>query len=190
MFRRGLLFIFLSYLLLSCSSSKEAFMPFRNMAYSGQSLLPVQKNNADWILRIWINNGTSVDRIITVSNDSLFKNQGKLLEIGFLNQKGLFSTKEKYFFKEKDVSPKSGFEEFMLKIEALDLEDYTDQENFEMLLDHEPFSLYVVEYKKDRKYNQFVFRTHFPVEDFSNDNKFKSLEKLLFDEFNIDFYLK
>jgi len=102
----------------------------------------------------------------------------------------LFSTKEKYFFKEKDVSPKSGFEELMLKIEALDLEDYTDQENFEMLLDHEPFSLYVVEYKKDRKSNQFVFRTHFPVEGFSNDNKFKSLEKLLFDEFNIDFYLK
>lgn len=190
MFRKGVLLIFLSYLILSCSSSQEAFMPFRNMAYSGQSLLPVQKNNADWIFRIWINNGTSVDRIITVSNDSLFKNQGKLLEIGFLDKKGLFSTREEYFFKEKSVVPKSGFDEFMLKIEALNLADYVNQDDFEMLIDHEPFSLYVVEYKKDRKYNQFVFRTHFPVENFSNDDKFKSLEKLLFDEFNIDFYLK
>lgn len=104
-------------------------MPFRNMAYSGQSLLPVQKNNADWIFRIWINNGTSVDRIITVSNDSLFKNQGKLLEIGFLDKKGLFSTREEYFFKEKSVVPKSGFDEFMLKIEALNLADYVNQDD-------------------------------------------------------------
>ncbi|WP_143037768.1 hypothetical protein [Paenimyroides marinum] len=190
MYRKWILLVFICYLLISCSSSKEAFMPFRNMAYSGQSLLPVQKNNADWILRVWINNGTSVDRIITVSDDSLFKKQGKLLEIGFLDKKSLFSTKEKYFFKENDVSPKSGFKEFMLKIETLKLEDYTDQENFDILLDHEPFSLYVVEFKKDGKYNQFVFRTYFPLEDFSNDDKFKSLEKLLFDEFKIDFYLK
>lgn len=190
MLRKLGLFILVPYLLSSCSSPKEAFMPFRNMVYSGQSLLPVQKNDADWILRVWINNGTSVDRIITISNDSLFKNQGKLFEIGFLDKKSLFSTKEEYFFKEKNVLPKSGFKEFILKIEALKLEDYSDQENFEMLLDHEPFSLYVVEFKNDQKYNQFIFRTHFPIEDFSDDDKFKSLEKLLFDEFKIDFYLK
>jgi len=43
MFKKEVLFVFLSYLLISCSSSKEAFMPFRNMAYSGQSLLQFKK---------------------------------------------------------------------------------------------------------------------------------------------------
>ena len=85
MLRKLGLFILAPYLLSSCSLPKEAFMPFRNMVYSGQSLLPVQKYNADWILRVWINNGTSVDRIITISNESLFKDQGRLFEIGFLD---------------------------------------------------------------------------------------------------------
>lgn len=38
MLRKLGLFILAPYLLSSCSLPKEAFMPFRNMVYSGQSL--------------------------------------------------------------------------------------------------------------------------------------------------------
>ena len=72
---------------------------------------------------IWINNGTSIDRIITVSTDSIFGQQGKLTEIGFLDKKGLIKTKGEKIFKEKEI-------EFALFQQITDaLEQVTNNEN-------------------------------------------------------------
>lgn len=190
MIKNIFLFFGLIFLTLGCTSSKEVFMSFRNMVYSGEKLFPIKNNDSDWIFRIWINNGTSVDRVITVSYDSLFNYQGKLVEFGTLDKKGIFSTTEKHFFTSKDVEPKSGFEKFKFSIDSLKISEIKNQENFDVLLDHQPFSLYIVEFKEVSEYSQFVFRTYFPNEDFSKDNIYKSLEKFIFDEFNIKFHIK
>lgn len=176
--------------LFSCSTGQEVVMPFRNMIYSGERLFPIQKNDSEKAFRVWINNGTSIDRIITVSTDSIFGQQGKLTEIGFLDKKGLIKTKGEKIFKEKDLTPQCGFERFFETIDSLELANYVSQDTFDYALNHQPFSLYVVEIKINNKYNQFQFRTHFPDTKLRVDEKYELIEKLIFDEFNYSFYMK
>src|SRR5688500_12345607 len=96
-------------LLSSCAPGKESVMPFRNMAYSGERLFPISASDAEAILRVWFNNGTSLDRVITVSRDSLFGNQCKLAEFGFLSIRGVFKPKTRSYYNEKEIKPKSGY---------------------------------------------------------------------------------
>jgi hypothetical protein len=166
----------------ACSTLYEPVMPFRNLSYSGERLLPIQENNSEKIFRVWFNNGTSVDRIITVSYDSLFEYQSKFQEIGILQKKSLFRSKDIKIFNETDITPQSGFKNFFLKIDSLNLLEYTNQVDFEYLINHQPFSLYVIEIKDKGKYNQFSFRTHFPIS-LDDSTKYINIEKLIFNEF-------
>ena len=71
----------------SCSSSKEVILPFKNLGYSGERILPIKDNNSKSTFRVWFNNSTSIDRVITISRDSIFGFQGKLVEIGYMSKK-------------------------------------------------------------------------------------------------------
>lgn len=177
-------------LLSGCSIGNEAVMPFRNMAYSGERLFPLEKNDSELAFRVWINNGTSIDRVITVSFDSSFMNQGKLNEFGFLEKKGILKSREIQFYNYKNISPKNGFAHFFQTIDSLNLIDYPSQDSFDYVINHQPFSLYVIEIKKGRKYNQFHFRTHFPDTAMKVDDKYTIIENLIFKEFDYKFYMK
>jgi hypothetical protein len=176
-------------LITGCSSWKEAVMPFRNMDFSGERLFPIEESSANFAFRAWINNGTSIDRVITVSNDSSFGNQCKLVEMGFFSSKGLIKkNKTKPFFNEQKIEPNCGYESFKYKVDSLKLFEITSQDTFEFVLDHQPFSLYTIEIKEGEKYNSFTFRTHFPKNE-KVQEKYEAIEKLIFEELNYHFYM-
>lgn len=182
-------YLFVIALLTSCTIEKETVMPYRNMGYSGERLFPLEKSESEFAFRAWINNGTSIDRVITVSFDSSFMNQAKLIEFGFLTKKGLFKSKSKSFYNEINLIPKSGFDGFFKMIDSLNLINYNSQETFNCVFD-QPFSLYVIEIKKKNKYNQFQFSTYFPNKSTKVDDKFEAVQRLIFKEFKYDFYMK
>ncbi|NEV95039.1 hypothetical protein G3567_12920 [Psychroflexus sp. YR1-1] len=176
------LILILTFISVSCSAGKEQVMPFRNFGYSGERLFPIQSSDAENIVRIWINNSTSIDRVITIFKDSILNEQAELIEIG-LTKNG----KRKFLTQENKI-PASGIANFFKKLDSLNLFKYKSQENFSLVL-HEPFSLYVIEQKKGEKYNQFTFRTNFPNEN-EEETEFTVLEKFIMDEFQWEFKLK
>lgn len=183
------LLIILVVVLTSCSTAHEVVMPFRNHALTGDRLFPVETNESEFTFRIWINNGTSVDRVISVSRDSIFGDQCKFFELGFLDKKGFFKTKKERIFKEEFIEPACGFDNFVLKIDSLNLMDFKSQTSFEYFFNHRPISLYSVEIKENGKYNQFNFRTYFPdTTKVSQD--YEKIQRLIFDEFKFNFYMK
>jgi hypothetical protein len=182
------IFIILLLALTGCSAGQEIIMPFRNIDYSADRLLPLESSFSDFAFRVWINNGTSVDRIISISKDSQFGTQSYIFEIGVLKKKGLFKTKAQSLFNCSEIKPKSGFDSFFSKLDSLNLLEYKSQTDFAFRLSHEPVSLYVVEIKNNGRYNQFSFRTYYP------DNEIKSLEyeiinRLILEEFEFEDYM-
>src|SRR3569833_1589917 len=133
--------VFLFLILVGCSSKQEYVMPFRNFGYSGERLFPVSENNSEFTLSVWVSYSTSIDRVFTISYDSLFGYQGKLLEIES-NSVGK-NKKDRTVFKQMNIVPRDGFEKFILKVDSLNLTEVKDQDqnNFSMAL-HQPFSLY------------------------------------------------
>jgi hypothetical protein len=190
-----ILLIGLLLLFVGCSTPREAVMPFRNMVYTSEKIFPIQDSEVEWVFRVWFNNGTSIDRIITVSKDSFWGNESYILELGTLYRKGLFGREKKErinnLIKE---NPKNGFDSFIQVIDSLDLENYQSQVDFAVIADHNPFSLYIVEFKKGDKYHQFRFNTYFPMslqsENMTVEEKYEFIQKLLFDEFGYRFYMK
>lgn len=176
--------IFFSFTLFACSGAKESIMPFRNLGNFGESLFPVKNSDPQKIFRIWINNSTSIDRILTISQDTLFGNHANLVEIGSLSK----GKREKDFYKKIEIVPKNGFENFFKKLDSLNLMSQQNRENFSNAL-HKPFSLYVVEYKNGESYNQFSFQTNYPNKS-DEKNNYKSIENLIFKEFIWAFYMK
>jgi hypothetical protein len=188
--KKILIYLITITILTGCSIANEVVMPFRNMSYSGERLFPLEKNDSKIAFRAWINNGTSIDRVITVSFDSSLEDQAKLIEFGFLIKKGIFKSKDKRFYNDQKITPKSGFNHFFQTIDSLNLINYSSQDSFDYVLNHQPFSLYVIEIKEGNKYNQFYFRTHFPDRTMEVSKEYKLIENLIFKEFNLDFYLK
>ena len=162
-------------------------MPFRNLVYSAERLFPIESSNSEKAFRAWINNGTSIDRVISVSSDSLFENQASLTEFGFCNKKGLFRSKSEKFYNEEKINPKSGYDKFFKLIDSLNLMNYSNQGSFDYASNHQPFSLYVIEIKSNNRYNQFQFRTHFPDTTMKVEDKYEFIETLIFNEFDYQF---
>ncbi|WP_457287838.1 hypothetical protein [Pedobacter sp. UYP24] len=156
-------------------------MPFRNFIYSSNSGFPVKSSNSDFTFKVSFNLSTSVDRIITVSIDSVFGNQATLLEV-FGLKKGKVKVAQSMLY------PKSGFAVFRSKIDSLKLFGQKDQESLEIPL-HQPFTLFVVEVKENEKYNQFRFNTYNPYPKNASE-EYERLQKLIFDEFNFHLYTK
>ncbi|MFB6341955.1 hypothetical protein ACE1ET_09535 [Saccharicrinis sp. FJH62] len=170
-------------LIVSCSTSNEVVMPFRNISYASERLFPIETNDSKKVFRVWFNNGTSIDKVITVSSDLTHGNHANYTEFGFKVKKGLIKHKTEKIFTEKQITPKSGFESFFEIVDSLKLIDYTSQDSFGYTFDHQPFSLYVVEIKVNNRNNQFQFRTNFPDKEDKVEKKYELIENLIFDEF-------
>lgn len=172
-----------------CSSGYEVIMPFRNIMSSGESIFPVETNESGKTVRVWINNGTSIDRIITVYEDSVWgfekSAHSNLKEIGVYYKKG---NKHKNICNEREIVPESGIERFFEKADSLKLIEYLSQDEFYVTTDHSPFSLYVVEVKSGNKYNQFRFKTYFPYRKMDEKGLYIAVEKFLFEEFGKELY--
>lgn len=54
---------------------------------------------------------------------------------------------------------------------------------------HQPFSSYTVEIKTHNKFNSFRFDTYYPYKG-KIDEKYEAIERLIFEEFNIQQYFK
>jgi len=133
-------------------------MPFRNALSSGDRLFPVKSTNAEYFFRIWINNSTSIDRVISISKDSLDPYRGYFTEIGLLTK----GKKLKQYYRQIDIEPKNGFEKFKNKVDSLSLMDLTKGNDLDELPLHQPFSSYTVEFKNSRTFNSFKFYTYYP----------------------------
>ena len=113
-------------LLTNCSPGNEVVMPFRNLAYSVDRLLPLKTSSSDFSFRIWISNSTSIYRVISISRDTVydyskkvivakdssFEFNGYLTEIGRLHK----GKKSKEYYKQIEIEPKSGYAEFKNEI--------------------------------------------------------------------------
>jgi hypothetical protein len=179
--------VLLLFILTGCSTGHEVVMPFKNLGYSGERLLPVRASTTQYSLRIWINNSTSIDRVISISKDSLEDFKGYLAEIGEL----INGKKTRQFFRQIQIIPKSGFELFKNKIDTINLLSLTTQPELLPLPLHQPFSTYVIEIKDHNKFNNFQFDTYYPNKAETEINeKYAAIQKLIFDEFDLKQYFK
>ncbi len=160
-------------------------MPFQNFTTSGDRFFPVKSSDAEYFFRIWINNSTSIDRVISISKDSLDKFRGYFAEVGFLTK----GKKTKQYYKQIKIEPKSGFDEFKIKLDNLNLLDLTNEKGLDELPLHQPFSSYTVEIKTHRKFNSFRFDTYYPYKG-EVAEKYGKIERLIFEEFDLPEYFK
>lgn len=185
--KRSLLYLTLMVLCVGCAAPKEYVMPFWNFGYVGNRLFPVSKSDADFEFWAWVNYSTSIDRVFTISSSKDLGFAGKLLEIR--NNAPSRNKADNTTFKQINIVPRSGFEGFMAKVDSLKLLGEKDQavERFTPIL-HSPFSLYVIEIKRNGKVNQFRFNTYFPGSKEEVEDKYQRIQKLIIDEFKFDVY--
>jgi len=185
---KQILFVVFLIGLTGCTVKKtESVMPFYNFGYTGSRLQPVILSETSFAVRIWINNGTSIERVISISKDSTFGSESYLDEIGILSNK----SENQFFYKKSKIFPASGVDKFIAKLDSMNISEIENQKDKDVPSHgmHEPFSLYVVEYKKLNKYHCFKFYTVFPHKS-EEDTKYVQVEKLIRDEFKFNFYFK
>lgn len=186
-FKAAIFLVCYSTLLFSCHTKKEVVMPFHNLGYTSDRLLPVSFSSVNFEFRIWINNSTSIDRVISVSKDKDFGEAAYFTEIGQLFAKHKYKSKK--FFNQTKITPKSGIDGFIAKIDSLKLSDFQSQDESTFQIgEHMPFSIYIVELKENGKYCSFKFNTHFPSKEY-DDSKYTAIQKLIFSEFSYAFHM-
>lgn len=86
MMQRKIKYILLvvTIIIYSCATKYEVVIPYKNLGYSGERLFPVKTNYSEFTFRVWISNSTSIDRIISISNDSAGSFQSNLIEFGII----------------------------------------------------------------------------------------------------------
>ncbi|KXX71166.1 hypothetical protein [Flammeovirga sp. SJP92] len=164
----------------------EAIMPFNNMIYLGDRPIPLQSKRVDFGLRVWFNIGTSIDRIITLTKTTT-SNQTEIYcyiqEIGTVHKR----KKSKQIYNRYEAKPNSGYDTFLSTIDSLNLFDYKSQDTFEHVLDHNPFSVYMIEVKDKDRYNFFEFNTYWPYKEYAIEKQYEELIELIVSEFEINF---
>lgn len=168
-----------------CSSPKEMTMPFYNLFYTAERLFPIESNDDETVFRVWFNLGTSVERVLTVSVDTIGSYSGTLTEYGehyskYIFRKGYRPTKS--FYRENSIKPKNGFENLFANLSLLELLTLEDREEVE-IVPHEPFSIFVIEYKDKDDYNQFRFYSSNNLREEYAKDKYDKIKTLIIKEF-------
>ena len=174
--KHAFVWVIIACLIYGCSARKEVYLPFYNLGYSASRLFPIAMSDSKFACRIWINNGTSVERIISISSDGGSEDVGEICNIPAF--KGKVSKIET-----SPIMPISGMAGFIDKIDSLDLLNYRSQEDTAFSAPmHRPFSLYVVEIKRGHRYNCFKFCTQFPNEE-NDRSKYTRLQLFILEQF-------
>ena len=181
-----LLFLTLLLSIISCSTTYEVTMPYKNLeGYSGNNIFPVKTNDAEFTFKAWVSNNTSIDRIISISKDSGADYIGTLFEIGKTFKEKRFVN----YYNEISLIPKSGFANFVQKLDSLRALTIINQPCCIDIPYDSPLSKYVIEIKNKHLYNCFKFYTNYPVKSETLD-LYTTIEKLLFYEFSLSKYFK
>ena len=184
--RKYLSILILTLSIISCSTTYEVVMPYKNLGgYSGERLFPIKTNESEFTFRAWVSNSTSIDRIISISKDSGANYTGTLIEIG----KKVNGKKHINYYNEIPLTPVSGFENFRKRLDSLGIQTMTSQPCCIDIPYDSPSSTYVIEIKTKHLYNYFRFDTNYPLKNEKLD-KYTTIEKLLFDEFTLHKYFK
>lgn len=183
LFKRSFSCLLICLIFNHCSAHKEYIMPFYNYQYSGDRLFPIAANDDDFTFRVWINNGTSIERIISVFK-SKYRSEG-----AYLNEIGLASgsDKSRQFYSKRQISPTSGIEKFIERIDSLNLYNYQSQLEEIPLELHQPISMYVVEIKNKGRYHCFRFNTNYPGKQIKA-SVYETIQRVIFEEFKYKFY--
>jgi len=178
---------FIILFLFGCRTRRELVMPFVNMGYSADRLFPVSESNPDFSFRAWVSLSTNIDRVFSISSDKEWGTEGKLLEI--IRRMPHNKNDDRTSFRETNIIPRSGFDEFVLKADSLDLVNMKgqDEKEFQITL-HEPIALYVIEIKRHGKTNHFQFRAHL-VNDTKIEEKYQKVVDLILKELPFRFYM-
>jgi len=167
---------------------QEVVMPYINYGFSGNRFVPIQISDAEYTLRIWINNSTSIDRVITILKNKDEDPVSYFSEIGFMESTdSLNHSINNQFVNIKEIPPKSGIEKFMFKLDSLQIMEYpASQDSFNFVF-HQPFSRFIVELKRNDKYKYFSFCTFYPGEG-EVEKRYSELELLIWEEYDINFH--
>lgn len=169
----------------SCSSPKEMTMPFYNLFYTAERLFPIESNDDETVFRVWFNLGTSVERVITISTDTIGTYSGILTEFGEHYRKNIFRKGYRPtngFYRKNSIKPKNGFESFFANLNMLEPLTLDDREEVE-IVPHEPFSIFVIEYKNKDDYNQFKFYSSNYYNNENTQDKYDKIKSLIINEF-------
>ena len=147
--------------LYGCSSSKEIKLGFEQPDMIADRLFPIEVSDSDTIIRIWIQNSRSVNRVITAEFKSEIGYSTLYTEFGYLYRKTLFGTKRKSIFRQRNVFPDGKSEDFLNQLHALKPLNLVDEKNFD-LGPHDVISFYFVEVKYGASINKFQFNQHLP----------------------------
>ncbi len=179
----GLLFI-------GCATPYEARLMFSNIDYNAMSIRPLSFSNDDFAFRLYANNGSSLDRIITLSVDTMqFFADTLIADIDIIKEGDI-----KYIgtlFYEKNNKSVGTFQSIQLdrerasktidKLKEMNLFSYEFRDTIPLAL-HTPFSTYVIEIKNGKQYHSFRFATHYPTKT-PLTTKYEKLEKDFFEFF-------
>jgi len=161
-------------------------MPYKNLGgYSGERLFPIMTNESEFTFRAWVNNSTSIDRIISISKDSGANYKGTLIEVG----KMVNGAKHINYYNEIPITPATGFENFRKRLDSLGIQKMNNQPCCIDMPYDSPSSTYIIEIRTNHLYNCFRFDTNYPSKNAKTDG-YTAIEKFLFDEFNIKKYFK
>jgi hypothetical protein len=127
-----------------------------------------------------------IDRIISISKDSLEVFQGYLTEVGIL-LKGKNTDQE--YYRQIKIKPATDLRLLKNEMDSLDLLNLSSQSDLPELPLHQPFSIYVVEFKTCNQFNTFRFNTYYPYQGKIN-KYYAAIERIIFDEFDIRQYFK
>ncbi len=190
-----LILFYLGFNMLSCAPKHETanltlkYEPVflhGHSEYTAERLLPVEFSNANFEFRVWINNSTPIDRVISVSkvNDAIYDHdvfkgntKGYLVEMSALDE----DTTSVALYKKTTILPKSGIDSFIAKVDSLKLFDEEGVTDPEVFLD-QPYSIYIIELKEHGKYHRFRFYTNFPYKK-EEQGKYGKIQNFIFSEF-------
>lgn len=166
--------------MISCSTSqnfKEVRMPFKNFGENPSLLIPIENIKSKSVLRFWIFESTSIDKVLIIFQDEKLSFKSELIEYGTVYN----GKKQHEVYKKTYPNPINGYENLFIQLKDLEVENLKNNINTEVAYD-EAFLDYIVEYNHEKKN---TFRITIPESKYDNKSSYLEIIKLLKIEYNI-----
>jgi hypothetical protein len=169
---------------LASFSQSEANLPFSNLSHNSMSIRPLNLLEVDFAFRLYANNGRSLDRIITLTYDSIKPlyvgdtliessySEGSTIYLGLL-----FDNENKEYYYNIESINSERINNLLSVLKNINFNTYSNRTTIPRSL-HSPYSSYTIEIVKNNRYHTFKFITNFP-EETNLDSEYEKLEGLL-----------
>jgi len=172
--------IFIIFFLVGCSSSKDFYevrMPFKNYAENPSFFIPMQNISSKAIMRFWIFESTSIDRVVCIFQDEESVYHTEIIEFGKIHS----GKAEKMICQKNKIEPKNGYDNFFKSLKNLKVQNLESFENLEIGYD-EHFLKYIIEINQEQ-YNNFTIVI--PASEANNKSQYSEIIKLIKSEYGI-----